>query len=53
MLSNPIEKIVGYLHEVGDPILKIAASVKHHYVVSEIETADAMCNRHNNCLQVR
>ena len=85
MFSNPIEKIVGYLHEVGDPILSIAATVernadalkqaeaevvrcrrkvkesrrlllacvKHHYVVSEIETADAMCNRHNNCLQVR
>ena len=85
MFSNPIEKIVGYLHEVGDPILTIAATVernadalkqaeaevvrcrrkvkesrrlllacvKHHYVVSEIETADAMCNRHKSCLQVK
>ena len=85
MFSNPIEKIVRYLHEVGDPILTIAATVernadalkqaeaevvrcrrkvkksrrlllacvKHHYVVSEIETADAMCNRLNNCLQAR
>lgn len=80
MLSNPIEKIVGYLHEVGDPILTIAvtvernadalrqaeaeavccrrklkesrrlllACVKHHYVGSEIETADVMCNRQNH-----
>ena len=85
MFSNPIEKIVVYLHEVGDPLLTIAATVernadalrqaeaevvrcrrkvkesrrlllacvKHHYVVSEIETADAMCNRLNNCLQAR
>ena len=85
MFSNPIEKIVRYLHEVGDPILTIAATVernadalkqaepevvrcrrkvkesrrlllacvKHHYVVSEIETADVVCNRHNHCLQVR
>ena len=85
MFSNPIEKIVRYLHEVGDPILTIAATVernadalkqaeaevvrcrrkvkesrrlllacvKHHYVVSEIETADAMCNRLINCLQAR
>ena len=85
MFCNPIEKIVGYLHEAGDPILTIAATVernadalkqaeaevvrcrrkvkesrrlllacvKHHYVVSEIETADAMCNRHKNCLQAR
>lgn len=80
MLSNPIEKIVVYLHEVGDPILLIAANVernaealrqaeaevvrcrrklkesrrlllacvKHHYVVSEIETADVICNRKNH-----
>lgn len=85
MLSNPIEKIVEYLHEVGDPLLTIAATVernadalqqaeaevvrcrrklkesrrlllacvKHHYVVSEIETADVMCNRHKHCLQAR
>ena len=85
MLSNPIEKIVVYLHEVGDPILTIAtkvdrnakalkqaeseivrcrrklkesrrlllACVKHHYVVSEIETADVMCNRHKHCLQAK
>jgi hypothetical protein len=85
MLSNPIEKIVVYLHEVGDPILTIAATVernadtlrqaeaevvrcrrkrkesrrlllacvKHHYVVSEIETADVMCNRNMHCLQAR
>lgn len=84
MLSNPIEKVVGFLHEVGDPLLTIAANVernadalkqaeaevvrcrrklkesrrlllacvKHHYVVSEIETADVMCNRHQHCLQV-
>ena len=84
MLSNPIEKIVVYLHEVGDPLLSIAANVernadalgqaeaevvrcrrklkesrrlllacvKHHYVVSEIETADVKCNRHQHCLQV-
>ena len=77
MFSNPIEKIVVYLHEVGDPLLTIAANVernadalrqaeaevvrcrrklkesrrlllacvKHSYVDSEIETADAMCNR--------
>ena len=80
MFSNPIEKIVVYLHEVGDPLLTIAANVernadalrqaeaevvhcrrklkesrrlllacvKHHYVVSEIETADVMCNRQNH-----
>jgi len=77
MLSNPIEKVITYLYEVGDPILSIAAQVeakvdalkqaeakvvccrrklkesrrlllacvKHGYVDSEIETADAMCNR--------
>jgi len=85
MLRNPIEMVVGFLHEVGDPLLKIAATVernadalqqaeakvvrcrrklkesrrlllgcvKHHYVVSEIETADVMCNRHKHCLQAR
>ena len=85
MFSNPIEKIVEYLHEVGDPILTIAAKVernaealrqaeaeivrcrrklkvsrrlllacvKHHYFVSEIETADVMCNRHKHCLQAK
>lgn len=85
MLSNPIEKVVGFLHEVGDPLLTIAANVernadalkqaeaevvrcrrklkesrrlllacvKHHYVASEIETADVMCNRHQHCLQAR
>ena len=77
MLSNPIERVVTCLYEVGDPILLIAARVeakvdalkqaeaevvrcrralkegrrlllacvKHSYVDSEIETADAMCNR--------
>jgi hypothetical protein len=84
MLSNPIEKVVSFLHEVGDPLLTIAANVernadalkqaeaevvrcrrklkesrrlllacvKHHYVASEIEAADVMCNRHQHCLQV-
>jgi len=85
MLSNPIEMVVGFLNEVGDPLLTIAANVernadalkqaeaevvrcrrklkesrrlllacvKHHYVVSEIETADVMCKRHKHCLQAR
>ena len=85
MLSNPIEKVVGFLHEVGDSLLTITANVernadalkqaeaevvrcrrklkesrrlllacvKHHYVVSEIEKADVMCNRHKHCLQAR
>lgn len=26
----------------------LLACVKHHYVVSEIETADVMCNRQNH-----
>lgn len=28
MVSNPIEHLVAYLHEVGDPILEIANQVK-------------------------
>jgi hypothetical protein len=79
MLSNPIESIADYLHEVGQPILDLAAKtrqkaealkraeaevirsrrelkqsrrllmacVKRNYVISEIETADVMCNRNN------
>jgi hypothetical protein len=30
MFSNPIEKIVVYLHEVGDPLLTIAATVERN-----------------------
>lgn len=77
MLSNPVEEIADYLHEVGQPILDLAAKtrqkaealkraeaevslcrhelrlmqrllmacIKRNYVISEIETADVMCNR--------
>lgn len=79
MLSNPIEAIADHLHEVGQPILDLAAKtrqkaealkraeaevirsrhdlkqsrrllmacIKRNYVISEIETADVMCNRNN------
>jgi hypothetical protein len=79
MLSNPVEALADYLHEVGQPIFDLAAKtrwkaealrqaeaevarcrrelkqsrrllmacVKRNYVISEIETADVMCNRNN------
>lgn len=85
MVSNPIELLVVYLHEVGDPILEMAnqvkakaetlhraeaevvrcrrklresrrllmACVRQHYVASEIEAADVMCNRDKHCLQAK
>lgn len=71
MPKTPIEDIVPYLPEVGNPLLEGAARVKariaelarckrelresrqsllahvrQHYVDSEIETAEVMCNRH-------
>lgn len=71
MPKPPIEDIVPYLPEVGDPLLKgaervkakiaelarckrelkesrqsLLAHVRQHYVDSEIEAAEVMCNRH-------
>jgi len=76
--KTPIEDIVAYLTEVGDPLLHkrdklnaaraniarlkaeladaegwlakdretLLADVRKHYVDSEIETAEVLCNRH-------
>jgi len=78
VLKTPIEDIVAYLSEVGDPLLRkrdkinsaraniarlraeladaeawlakdrerLLADVGKHYVDSEIETAEVLCNRH-------
>ena len=46
MLSNPIEKIVDYLHEVGDPLLTIAANVERNAdALRQAEAEVVRCRR--------
>lgn len=46
MFSNPIEKIVVYLHEVGDPLLTIAANVERNAdALRQAEAEVVRCRR--------